>query len=201
MAEDAGVPCHGWAPGSCGGAGSVEYHLHWTPGLKDQDWTRHLRIKDTQKGPMVWEIKRVPLVPKDENGLPARALHLIVARNVRDILDVKFFVSNAPPETSVRELLHVAFSRWRVERCFEDQKTELGFDHFEGRSYRGLKRHQAITAVTHLFLSEVQQQLRGEKPRVDRLPGPHRVGRAGPLVGAGTNRRARTDSRRRGQPN
>ncbi len=38
---------------------------------------------------MVWEIKRVPLVPKDENGLPATALHLIVARNVRDILDVK----------------------------------------------------------------------------------------------------------------
>jgi SRSO17 transposase len=34
----------------------------------------------------------------------------------------------------------VAFSRWRVERCFEDQKTELGFDHFEGRSYRGLIR-------------------------------------------------------------
>ncbi len=167
-------------------AQSVEHHLNWTPDLKDQAWTR-FRIKDTQKGPMVWEIKRVPLVPKDENGLPATALHLIVARNVRDILDVKFFVSNAPPDTSVRELLHVAFSRWRVERCFEDQKTELGFDHFEGRSYRGLVRHQAITAVSHLFLSEVRQQLRGEKSGVDRLPSPHRRRRAGALVGAGTN--------------
>ena len=39
-----------------------------------------------------------------------------------------------PPATPVKELLHVAFSRWRVERCFEDQKTEWGFDHFEGRS-------------------------------------------------------------------
>ncbi len=28
-------------------------------------------------------------------------------------------------------------------------------------------RHQAITAVSHLFLSEVRQQLRGEKPGVD----------------------------------
>ena len=112
---------------------------------------------------MVWEVKHVLLTPKDENGLPAASLHLIVARNVRDPGGVKYFVSNAPPETPVKELLHVAFSRWRVERCFEDQKTELGFDHFEGRSYVGLKRHQAITAVSHLFLSEVRQQLRGEK--------------------------------------
>jgi SRSO17 transposase len=182
------------------GAGSaparnVEHHLNWTQDLKDQPWTR-FRIKDTQKGPMVWEAKHVMLVPKDENGLPAAPLHLIVARNVRDILDVKFFVSNASPDTPLKELLHVAFSRWRVERCFEDQKTELGFDHFEGRSYLGLTRHQAITAVTHLFLSEMQQQLRGEKRRVDRLSGPHRVGRAGPLVGTGTNR-SQTDSRRR----
>jgi SRSO17 transposase len=176
-------------------AQSVEHHLNWTPDLKDQAWTR-FRIKDTQKGPMVWEIKHVQLTPKDENGLPATAMHLIMARNVREILDVKYFVSNAPPETPVKELLHVAFSRWRVERCFEDQKTELGFDHFEGRSYRGLIRHQAVTAVSHLFLSEMRQQLRGEKPGVDRLSGPHRGGRAGAVVGTGTNRRP-TDSQRR----
>ncbi len=101
-------------------------------------------ILDTQKGPMVWETKHLQLVPKGEDGLPAAPLHLIVARIVRDVLEVKFFVSNAPPETALAELLHVAFSRWRIERCFEDQKTELGFDHFEGRSYLGLKRHQAI---------------------------------------------------------
>jgi SRSO17 transposase len=176
-------------------AHSVEYHLNWTPALKDQAWTRFL-IKDTQKGPVVWEAKHVLLIPKDEHGLPAAPLHLIVARNVRDTSEVKFFLSNAPAETPVKELLHVAFSRWRVERCFEDQKTELGFDHFEGRSYLGLKRHQAITAVTHLFLSEVQQQLRGEKPGVDRLSGPHRDGRIGAVVGTGTIGRA-TDSRRR----
>ncbi len=31
---------------------------------------------------MVWEVKHVMLVPKDENGLPAEPLHLILARNV-----------------------------------------------------------------------------------------------------------------------
>ena len=168
-------------------AHSVEHHLNWTPALKDQAWTR-FRIKDTQKGPMVWEVKHVQLVPKDEKGLPATALHLVVARNACDPQQVKFFLSNASPETPVTELLLVAFSRWRVERCFEDQKTELGFDHFEGRSYVGLMRHQAITAVSHLFLSEVRQQLRGEKSGVNRLPDPHRGGSAGAVMGARANR-------------
>ncbi len=180
-------------------AHSVEYHLNWTPALKDQAWKRW-HIKDTQKGPMVWETKHVLLVPKDENGLPGKPLHLIVARNARDRSEVKFFVSNAPPETPVKELLLVAFSRWHVERCFEDQKTELGFDHFEGRSYVGLLRHQAITAVSHLFLAEVQQQLRGEKPGTDSLPSPHGGIGAGSLMGAGTNCRS-TNSRSRGGRN
>jgi SRSO17 transposase len=174
-------------------AHSVEHHLKWSPDLKDQAW-KQWRIKDTQKGPMVWETKYVLLTPKDENGLPAAPRHLIVARNVSDILAVKYFVSNAPSETPVKELLHVAFSRWRVERCFEDQKSELGFDHFEGRSYLGLKRHQTLTAVSHLFLSETQQALRGEKPGVDSLSGPHGRRRSGPLLGAGTPSRV-PDSR------
>ena len=177
-------------------AHSVEHHLNFSPDLRDQDWKRW-HIKDTQKGPMVWETKHVLLTPKDENGLPDKPLHLVVARNVRDVLNVKYFLSNASRETPVKELLHVAFSRWRIERCFEDQKTELGFDHFEGRSYLGLKRHQAITAVSHLFLSEVQQELRGEKSGADGLPGPHRGGRTGALVGAWT-KGGRTDSRSRG---
>jgi SRSO17 transposase len=169
-------------------AHSVEYHLNWTPALKDQRWTRW-HVKDTQKGPKVWETKHVMLTPKDEQDLPGQPLHLIVARNVRDTAEVKYFVSNAPRETPLKELLHVGFSRWRVERCFEDQKTELGFDHFEGRSYVGLKRHQAITAITHLFLSEVNQELRGKKSGVDRLPGAHRGGRSRALLGTGTSRR------------
>jgi len=165
----------------------VEYHLNWTPALKDQSWKRW-RVKETQKGPKVWETKHVMVTPKDEQGLPGKPVHLIVARNLRDTSEVKFFISNASPETPLKELLQVAFSRWRIERCFEDQKTELGFDHFEGRSYVGLKRHQAITAVSHLFLSEVHQQLRGGKLRTHGLPSADRGGRSGALVAVGPSR-------------
>ena len=40
-------------------------------------------------------------------------LHLVVARNVLDPTEIKFFLGDAPPETSVQTLLLVAFSRWQ----------------------------------------------------------------------------------------
>jgi SRSO17 transposase len=116
--------------------------------LRDRPWQRW-RVKDGDKGPMVWEVKHTHLVPKDEDGLPGEPLHLIIARNVLDPKEVKFFVSNAPPETPVATLLLVAFSRWRVERCFEDQKGEVGLDHYEGRRYQGLKRHLILSVVSY----------------------------------------------------
>lgn len=81
------------------------------------------------------------------------------------------------------ELLLVAFSRWRIERCFEDQKGEVGLDHYEGRRYRGMKRHYIITMLSYLFLSRVLSELREKKSRVNDLPDPHGdVGRGAMLV-------------------
>ncbi len=64
-------------------------------------------------------------------------------------------------------LLQVAFQRWRVERCFEDQKQEVGLDCYEGRRYLGLKRHLIITSFSYLFLSQTCQQEREKKSGVD----------------------------------
>ena len=116
-------------------------------------------------------MKHALFYPKDENGLPASSpLHLMVARNALDPKEIKYFVSNAPPETTVATLLLVGFSRWHVERCFEDQKQEIGLDDWEGRRYLGLKRHLALSAVSYLFLTRTRQNLRGEKPGDHRVP-------------------------------
>jgi SRSO17 transposase len=160
---------------------SVREHLQASPELRDQAWQK-FRIKDGEKGPQVWEVKQLWFYPQDGRGLPQEPVHLIVARNVFEPKQIKYFVAHAPRETPLTVLLCVAFTRWRVERCFEDQKTELGFDHFEGRSYIGLMRHQIITAVTHLFLSRVHLQWREKKSGADRLPGTDRFFRAGSIV-------------------
>ena len=140
------------------------------PTFRDQTWQRW-RVKDGKKGPMIWEVKHARFSPKGEDGMPGEAMHLVVARNVLDPEEVKFFVSNAPPETPVSKLLLVGFSRWRVERCFEDQKSEIGLDQYEGRRYQGLKRHMILSCVSYLFLSRMREEFGGEKPGVDGVPG------------------------------
>ena len=158
---------------------SVENMLKYSPELRDQEWVRY-RVKDGEKGPMVWEVKHVRITVKDEKGLPGMRLHLVVARNAMDPTEIKFFVSNAPLETSVQTLLLVAFSRWRIERCFEDQKQEVGLDQWEGRHWLGLKRHLILTSVSYLFMASVREKLRGKKSRVDRVPGAYGSG----IIGA-----------------
>lgn len=148
--------------------------------LRDQPW-QPWRVKDGEKGPLVWECKHTLITVKDESGLPGARLHLLIARNVLNREEVKFFVSNAPSRTGIGALLLVAFSRWRVERCFEDQKSEIGLDQYEGRRYLGLKRHVILSAVSYLFLARVRQEW-GEKPGVDGVPAAHRDGGVGAVL-------------------
>jgi SRSO17 transposase len=173
-------------------ARSVAELLEHAPTLRDQLWIRY-RIKDGHKGPIVWEAKHTRIVMKNDDGLPGIELHLIVARNALDHNEVKFFVSNAPPKTAVSTLLLVAFSRWRVERCFRDQKQEVGLDQWEGRKWLGLQRHLILTSVSYLFLARVRDRLRGEKPRSHRVPSPRRRRGARAKLVAGRPRLADID--------
>jgi SRSO17 transposase len=144
--------------------------LTWSPVLREASWERY-RVKEGTKGPMVGEAKRIPFWIKDENGLPSRPHHLMVARNALKLDEVKFFLSNAPESTAVEVLLLVAFSRWRIERLFEDSKTELGMDHFEVRKYPSITRHLTLTCISYLFLAEFWLRHREKKPDTDCLPG------------------------------
>lgn len=139
--------------------------------LRDQPWTQY-RLDNREQGPSVWEVKHVTLWTKNEDGLPGAPVHLLVARHVLRAGELKYFVSNAPADTPVETLLLVALTRHRVERCFQDQKSELGLAHFEGRTYRGLIRHLNVSCVSYLFLAQAVLRRRGEKPGVDRVPDP-----------------------------
>jgi hypothetical protein len=75
----------------------------------------------------------------------------------------KYFVSNAPPEVSLGLLLRVGFGRWNVEHGFRLGKSEIGFRHYEGRSYKGLMRHVTLCLMTMTFVAGQAGRLRGEK--------------------------------------
>lgn len=137
----------------------------YSPVFRGQSWQRY-RIKDTDKGPEVWEVKWAVFWRKDEDGLPTRRHCLIVARNVLTG-EVKHFLSNRVPGernpvtgqcVTLRWLLRVAFGRWSVESCFREGKEELGLDHYEVRGWRCVHRHFYITQLSHLFCARVRQE-------------------------------------------
>ena len=133
--------------------------VKYSPVFQEASWQRY-RIKDTDQGPEVWEVKWSVFWRKGENGLPGRRHCLIVARNVLSG-EVKYFVANRVPGekgVTLRWLLRVAFGRWSVERCFRVAKDELGMDHYQVRGWRCLHRHFYLTQASHLFSARVRQE-------------------------------------------
>jgi hypothetical protein len=151
----------------------------YSPVFQKQKWQR-FRIKDGEKGPVVWEVKWSRFYRKQgPDGLPGAAHTLIVARNVLDPDEVKYFLSNllvGSEGVTLEWLLWIGFSRWPIERCFEVAKRELGMDHFEVRSWGGIHRHLYISQVSQLFCARVHQRLRKKNDRQlvpDSRTGPH----------------------------
>src|SRR6516225_10710526 len=64
----------------------------------------------------------------------------------------KYYFSNCPPTIALRPLVTLARGRRAVELQYRDLKSELGFDHFEGRSYPGWTHHAVLAAITYTFL-------------------------------------------------
>lgn len=129
-----------------------------------QTWQPY-RIKDTKKGPEVWEVKWLRVWRKTEEKLPSKQQTLIAARNVRTG-EKKYFLSNqvvGRNGVTLRWLLRVAFSRWVIETCFRTAKEELGMDHFEVRGWRCIHRHYYVTALSYLFCSRIRQSLDEDK--------------------------------------
>jgi SRSO17 transposase len=151
--------------------------LRYSPALRDQPWTA-IHIKEAENGPMVREVKVIRFWMQ-RSGLPTRAHWLIAARNPEEPETIKFFVSNAPAGTPLEWLVYVGYSRWSIERCFQEDKDELGFDHFEVRGWQAIHRHMYLTQVSHLYLNKARQKLVAEEHAQQRaglfsLPGRRR---------------------------
>jgi SRSO17 transposase len=144
--------------------GEVQNLVRWSRPMLYQPWTA-FHIKDTNKGAMVWEVRASPFWMKRDKQVVG-PYWLVAARDRLNRDTVKYFLSNASAGIPLETILHVAFSRWPVERCLEDEKSELGLSHFECRKYTGVLRHMRITQLSHLFLARQTERLAEKNPEV-----------------------------------
>ncbi len=115
-------------------------------------------LKEGAKGPLVSRIARMRVV-EVRNGLPGEDVWLFLRRNP-ETDEVKFFLSNAPENTSLDEMSEVSVARWPIETCFQEAKGQLGMDQYEVRSYTGWQHHMTLIMLAHHFLIQVRHRLK-----------------------------------------
>lgn len=111
------------------------------------------RVKETDVGPLVWHARATRFHPSSD---PEQELWLIFGEHALTH-ETKYFLSNAPASVPIATLLTVAFSRWNIERLFEDGKQDVGLAHFEARLHHAVQRHLAVSMLSLLFLNRARQ--------------------------------------------
>jgi SRSO17 transposase len=77
---------------------------------------------------------------------------------------IKYALSNAPEAAALSELIRGSAARWPIERCFAEDKSELGLDHYEHRSWTAWPRHTRLVFLAHLFPMRLRLKYK-KKPR------------------------------------
>ena len=126
--------------------------------LKAEYWQAYL-IKEGSKGPLVAEFAFLRGVAV-RNGLPGPDVWIVFRRSLGQDPKLKVYLSNAPADTPVTELVRVAGMRWPVESAIQESKEALGMDHYEVRSWLGWHHHMTECLLAHHFLVRVQKRLK-----------------------------------------
>lgn len=64
----------------------------------------------------------------------------------------KYFLSTAPKDATLEQMVFVTKMRWRIERDYQDLKQDFGLGHYEGRGWRGFHHHATLSIAAYGFL-------------------------------------------------
>jgi hypothetical protein len=109
---------------------------------------RVYRVKAGEKGPTRAQFAFVRAVAA-RDGLPGPDVWVVFRRSRSEPQELKVFLSNAPWDTSPRELVRVSGMRWPIETCFEEAKGSLGMADYQTRFWRGWLHHMTLVILAH----------------------------------------------------
>ena len=139
--------------------------------LPEEAW-REITVAEGSQGPRSYQFsaQRVRSTSKRKPG----EIHWAIYRRNRDGSEPRYYLSNAPEDTSLETLAYVGGSRWRIETEFETEKSDVGLDEYETRTWAGWHHHVALCLLGGAFLLSLQQAW-GKKDAPDHetagLPG------------------------------
>jgi SRSO17 transposase len=142
----------------------------WVEEVPASGWHR-LSAGAGAKGPRLYDWAYLPFRGAPEGWRKG----LLIRRRLGPEEELTFYLTCAPQETALAELVRVAGTRWTIESCFELAKGEVGLDQYEVRSWTGWHRHITLAMLAFAFLTVLRQTAIGGR-------GPQRPGRRPPAL-------------------
>ena len=130
---------------------------------KAEGWKR-VRWREGTKGWLESRFSACRVQPShgfNEGQLPHPEVWLLVEWPPGEKEPTKYFLCDLPVPYTLRRLVRLAKSRWKVEQDYQQLKEELGLDHYEGRSWTGWHHHVTLVMLAHAFLT--LEKMRGKK--------------------------------------
>ena len=131
--------------------------------LPEEAW-REITVAEGSQGPRgyLFSAQRVRPTSRRKPG----EIHWAIYRRNLDGSEPRYYLSNAPEDTLLETLAYVGGSRWRIETEFETEKSDVGLDEYETRTWAGWHHHVALCLLGGAFLLDLQQDW-GEKDAPD----------------------------------
>ena len=130
----------------------------WAVAQPASRW-RRLSVREGEKGDVVADYLKQRVWLWDGSEQRARCWHLLVRREV-DGSKLKFCLSNAKPDASLRRLAEMQAARHFVERAFEDAKGACGMADYQVRGFQAWHHHMALVMIAQMFLAKERLALR-----------------------------------------
>jgi len=132
--------------------------------LPDKSW-RIIQLREGTKGPLAFAFARLRVwsVRHRHAGPP---VWLLLRRPLEREPELKYYVSNAEPDTPLETMALVTGVRCRVEEFFEDGKGQLGMAQYEARSWTSWHHHMSLVALAHLYVTQTRRDLKRKVPEL-----------------------------------
>lgn len=121
--------------------------------LKAKGWKK-VRWREGSKG---WlESRFLALRVQPSHGFldgdpPHQEIWLLVEWPEAEKEPLQYFFCDLPASCTLRRLVRIAKCRWKIEQDYHQLQEELGWDHYEGRSWNGWHHHVTLVMLAHSF--------------------------------------------------
>jgi SRSO17 transposase len=136
----------------------------WCAALPADAW-HTIEVRDGEKGPVVVQVVRAPLVQARTEGEPSEFTETLVVfreRQADGTMKHDYLLSNAPLDTPLTEFARVFKAQHRIEECLQRAKSEAGLGDYQVRTWEGWHHHQTLSLIATWFLT--QETRRGKNP-------------------------------------